>query len=147
MDSWHRQRGWAGLGYHFVIGNGTGYPDGQLYVGSRWREQQTGAHCKCAAGRYLGVWRPGNFFNERGIGICLIGDFDQGRPTARQWQTLRDLIAVLISEADIDPSQVYGHGEITHRTACPGRNLNMDALRRAVAAAVYESPTAGGMGR
>lgn len=134
MDSWHRQRGWAGLGYHFVIGNGVNYPDGQLFVGPRWRLQQTGAHCKSSAGTYLGAWRPNNFFNEHGIGICLIGDFEKDRPTARQLQTLEDLITVLIQEADINPSNVFGHGEVTHKTACPGRYMNMAQLRRNVAA-------------
>jgi len=143
MDSWHRQRGWSGLGYHFVIGGGQNYPDGKLFVGPRWKLQQTGAHCKAPAGRYLGVWRPNNFFNEQGIGICLIGDFDTHAPSARQMRTLQDLIARLIDETGISPGQVFGHGEVTNKTACPGRYVDMPGLRRAVAARAAErSPTA-----
>jgi hypothetical protein len=138
MDSWHRQRGWECLGYHFVIGNGINYPDGQLFVGPRWRQQKTGAHTKASAGRYFGTFRADNFFNEHGIGICLIGDFEHGRPTARQLQTLQDLIAVLSGATDASVTQVYGHGEVTHKTACPGRLMDMGALRRAVAAAARE---------
>ena len=138
MHDYHKRvRKWTrGLGYHFVIGNGMKYPDGELYVGSRWKRQQTGAHCAASAGRYLGQWRPKNFFNERGIGICLIGDFEHGRPTRRQLQTLYNLVAILVVEARIDLSQVYGHGEVTHKTACPGRHLNMAGIRRAVATRV-----------
>ncbi len=134
MDRYHRDvRKWSnGLGYHFVIGNGVKYPDGQLYVGQRWKNQQTGAHCAAAEGRYLGRWRPRNFFNEHGIGICLIGNFENERPTREQLRTLDELIRVLCGEAGVGADQVYGHGEITHKTACPGSNLNMHAVRRAV---------------
>lgn len=143
MDAWHRQRGWAGgLGYHFVIGNGVNYPDGQLYVGPRWKSQSTGAHCKNAAGRYLGVWRDRNYFNDRGIGICLIGNFQSESPTPRQLATLRDLTALLVQQTSAAPSAVWGHGEITHKTECPGRNMNMGSLRRSVAAAVGAAPPA-----
>jgi hypothetical protein len=140
MDSWHRQRGWEGLGYHFVIGNGVNYPDGKLFVGPRWRQQKTGAHTKASAGRYFSTFRADNFFNEHGVGICLIGDFEHGRPTARQLQTLQDLITVLAGATDARVTQVYGHGEVTHKTACPGRFMDMGALRRAVAAAANETP-------
>ncbi|MFQ5589758.1 MAG: peptidoglycan-binding protein, partial [Phycisphaerae bacterium] len=33
FDRFHRKRGWDGLGYHFVIGNGTDTPDGLIEVG------------------------------------------------------------------------------------------------------------------
>ena len=135
MDSWHHQRGWAGgLGYHFVIGNGVNYPDGKLYVGPRWWAQGTGAHCKSPAGKYFGVWHGSNFFNEQGIGICLIGNFENEQPTAKQLETLEDLICVLSRETGIGSSQVYGHREVTHKTECPGSHMNMSALRRALAA-------------
>lgn len=134
MDSYHRQRGWEnGLGYHFVIGNGVNYPDGKLFVGPRWSKQQTGAHCKAGAGKYFGIWRASNFFNENGIGICLIGNFESGLPTPRQQATLRKLITLLCSETGVSPSRVYGHGEVTHGTLCPGRNFSVAALRSALA--------------
>ncbi len=138
MDRYHRvNRHWAGgLGYDFVIGNGVNYPDGALYVGPRWRAQETGAHCKSGAGRYLGSWRDANYFNEHGIGICLIGNFEQDRPTAKQMQTLQQLICLLSEQTGIGPTQIFGHGEITHKTACPGRYVSMPAVRRNVAAAM-----------
>lgn len=137
MDYYHQvTRGWSnGLGYHFVIGNGVNYPDGKLYVGSRWERQIQGAHCATPTGSHLGSQRPGGYFNKHGIGICLIGDFEKEYPTRRQLQTLQDLIVLLVRETGISPTQIWGHGEITHRTACPGRHLNMPALRRAAMAA------------
>ena len=44
FDRSHRKRGWDGLGYHFVIGNGRGTGDGVVEVGYRWTRQVTGAH-------------------------------------------------------------------------------------------------------
>jgi len=139
MNRYHIQRGWEhGLGYHFVIGNGVGYPDGRIFVGPRWRQQITGAHCRADSGVYFGVRRPDNFFNEHGIGICLIGNFDQSRPSPRQIAALEQLISYLCEQANIPPAQIHGHGEVTHRTACPGRFLRQElaGVRRAVAQAL-----------
>ncbi len=132
MDDYHRRvRRWEnGLGYHFVVGNGVNFPDGAVHVGPRWRAQKQGAHCASGSGKYFGVWRPGGYFNEAGIGICLIGDFDRARPSAKQSYALRELVRFLCREAGINPSSVYGHGEVTHKTACPGANLDMAAIRR-----------------
>ena len=45
FDVAHRQvRGFDELGYHFVIDNGNGGPDGRVEVGSRWGKQKHGAH-------------------------------------------------------------------------------------------------------
>lgn len=145
MDAYHRSRGWDGLGYHFVIGNGVSYPDGKIFVGSRWRRQQTGAHCKSGPGRYFGVWRTGNFFNENGIGICLVGNFDSSRPTAKQQAALRRLVAYLTRETGIRANAVYGHGEVTHKTACPGRNLRVASLRAALAAGDLDDVSIAGL--
>lgn len=136
IDRWHRQRGWDGLGYHFVIGNGVNYPDGELYVGARWRSQTHGAHCKTGPGVYLNHKCPNNYFNDRGIGICLIGNLENHAPTPRQLDTLTRLIAALSQVANIPPEAVYGHGEITHRTACPGEHCDLAALRRRVRVAL-----------
>ena len=124
MDSYHRERGWEnGLGYHFVIGNGVNYGDGKVFAGPRWKSQETGAHCKAGAGRYFGVSRPANFFNEHGVGICLIGNFEGRGPSGRQLDSLEQVITFVCSQTGIAPNRVYGHGEVTGKTACPGRVL------------------------
>lgn len=134
MDSWHRiGRGWVnGLGYHFVIGGGVNYPDGEIFVGPRWKQQIQGAHCASTAGRYFGLWRDGGFYNDHGIGICLIGDFENGQPTPKQMAALQQLVSFLEGQTGIDPSNIYGHGEVTHKTQCPGRYMNIAGLRRSL---------------
>ncbi len=137
MHQWHLQRGWEnGLGYHFVIGNGVNFGDGEVYVGPRWRRQQTGAHCKSSSGTFFGIFRPSNFFNERGIGICLVGNFQNARATPSQLESLKQLTRFLCNEAGIGAGQIYGHGEVTGATECPGRNLNMSVVRRNAGASV-----------
>jgi hypothetical protein len=120
FDAWHRQRGWDELGYHFVIDNGSGGPDGRVEVGSRWNTQKHGAHCKV----------PGNYYNEHGIGICLVGDFERSRPTAKQVESMRKLLAFLMSQTHVPASHVLGHREANgNQTRCPGRYMDMVALR------------------
>jgi hypothetical protein len=136
MDRYHRvQRGWKhGLGYHFVIGGGDKYPDGKIFVGNRWKKQLEGAHCASKAGKYFGVNRPAKFFNTNGIGICMIGNMETQRPTPKQLAALEQLTVLLCKQTGINPSYVYGHGEVTHRTQCPGKLTNMNVLRSGIAA-------------
>ncbi len=129
FDRYHREkRGWDELGYHFVIGNGTSTTDGMVEVGPRWRKQKHGAHCKT----------PNNYFNDHGIGICLVGDFTVSRPTAKQLASLDNLLRFLCTKAEIPYSRVTSHGEVSRKTRCPGRHFPMATLRRALVSAGYE---------
>lgn len=132
IDRAHRDRGWDGLGYHFVIGNGTGAADGQVEVGYRWREQAAGAHCRLTAAyaRQRGVSDPG-YYNEHGIGIVLIGDFEKTRPTAAQMKSLAVLVAFLMDKCNIPESRVFVHGGLD-QTKCPGHNFSLADLKRRV---------------
>lgn len=125
FDKHHReQNGWDELGYHFVIGNGTATPDGFVEVGSRWHKQKHGAHCKT----------PDNYYNEHGIGICLVGNFDRTRPTAKQMASLERLLRYLCTACGIPPTQITTHRGVTGKTRCPGRYFSIAALRRAMTA-------------
>ncbi len=121
FDKYHReQKGWDELGYHFVIGNGTETPDGSVEVGSRWNTQKHGAHTKT----------PSNYYNDHGIGICLVGDFTKSRPTAKQLDALKTLVAFLSRACRIPPSRVTTHGHINKKTKCPGRFFALGPVRR-----------------
>jgi hypothetical protein len=104
----HIAKEWLGIGYHFVIGNGNGMGDGDIEPTFRWREQLHGAH----AGT--------DEYNQHGIGIALIGNFDEQPPTPAQLAAIKRLVAVLKSEYEIDSEHVIGHGEVK-ATACPGK--------------------------
>jgi N-acetylmuramoyl-L-alanine amidase len=119
FDRWHREgRGWDdGLGYHFVIGNGRGSPDGKVEVGHRWRRQHIGAHARG--------------HNARGIGICLVGNFEQYPPTPAQLKSLGVLLDRLGRRFGIAEEAIKAHRDVGN-TKCPGRHLSRSAILQAL---------------
>lgn len=111
---------WLGIGYHFVIGNGTGMGDGVVEPTFRWREQMHGAH----AGNQE--------YNQRGIGIALIGNFDQKPPSPKQVDAIRTLVTSLAAEYQISSANIIGHSDIKS-TACPGKHFPLADIQRSVA--------------
>ena len=131
FDQFHRGKGWDELGYHFVIGNGTETADGLIEIGPRWHKQKRGAHCKT----------PDQYFNERGIGICLVGDFTRTRPTVRQMNSLTRLVRYLCHACDIPSSRITTHGLVNPKTQCPGPHFSLGGLRGRLAGSVAVSST------
>lgn len=123
FDKWHREGNhWEGVGYDFVIGNGTNSGNGQVEVTFRWRNQVTGAHCGGTAG---------NWANKEAVGICLVGNFNHAVPTERQVQSLTRLLRFLQNRYKIPRSRIYGHRTTpgARRTECPGKNFSMAKLK------------------
>jgi hypothetical protein len=104
-------RGWGDIGYNFVIG-----PTGSIFEGRAGGDYVVGAHAYCN--------------NVGTIGISLMGNFQNGRPTDEQSAALRWLLIHLSDKYDVDPdSKTIHHGRsmptiVGHRdvgkTACPG---------------------------
>jgi N-acetyl-anhydromuramyl-L-alanine amidase AmpD len=127
FDKAHRAKGWDELGYHFVIGNGSDTPDGTVEVGPRWKEQKHGAHCKT----------PDEYYNEHGIGICLVGNFDNYDPTGPQMRSLATLCAFLSKRFHISTDHIFTHGGITGKTDCPGKRFDLTKFRAAMTASLH----------
>ncbi|MBU1087687.1 MAG: N-acetylmuramoyl-L-alanine amidase [Candidatus Omnitrophica bacterium] len=111
FDKSHQARGFnRGLGYDFVIANGTADKlDGQIEVSPRWIKQEDGAHCKA-----------GNM-NCRAIGICLVGNFSQERVSLKQIDSLIYLVNRLRKYYKIPKKNILGHGQVKGaNTECPG---------------------------
>ncbi len=126
FDKWHREdKDWDGVGYDFIIGNGSDSVDGQVEVTFRWREQRTGAHCRT----------PNNWANEEAIGICLVGNFDDTVPTSGQMQSLVRLARFLQQRYGIPDSRIYGHSTTpgARVTDCPGKRFPMAQLKSMLA--------------
>ena len=121
IDGEHRKLlGIDGCGYHFVIGNGTGSGDGQIEVSRRWNNQKQGAHTRNARTHDA---------DEYGIGICLVGDFDQQPPSPRQLAAAQALIAYLSKRYNIAPSDVRTHAHLAAtKTVCPGKYFPSEAM-------------------
>ena len=115
------EHGWNGIGYDFVIGNGTDSGDGEVEVTYRWRDQEVGAHCKT----------PGNWANENGIGICLVGNFNNKTPSKNQMNSLVKLTKFLQQRYGISRSNITGHKDTegANITDCPGRSFPMSEFK------------------
>jgi N-acetylmuramoyl-L-alanine amidase len=112
IDEWHLDRGWSGIGYHYVV-----LLDGTIQKG-RWVDY-SGAHVKG--------------HNSHTIGICYIGGLDQHRrPAYDAWSpeqkesTIR-LITKLADGYGLDPyaGDLLGHNEFPRvYKDCPCINMN-----------------------
>jgi len=100
----HDALGYGSLGYHFVIGNGHGSPDGQIQIGPRWSQQADGVYASNA------------------ISICLVGNGDRTPPTQAQIDQLVRLIESLQQRLGLGADQVVLHGQIA-QTSSPGRHF------------------------
>ena len=100
IDSWHRERGFRSIGYHWVV-----YLDGTIHPGRP--EAETGAHCKG--------------HNQKSVGVVYVGGLDgRGRPadtrTPAQRDSLRTLVCMLRNR--YPGATVHGHREVAAK-ACP----------------------------
>jgi hypothetical protein len=120
IDLIHRRNGWDGLGYHFVVGNGTESGDGQVEVGFRWRQQRVGAHARRDPA-------DDNFWNRHAIGICLVGNFMKLEPSDPQFDALVRLVRQLREEYGIPADHVRPHSSVVN-THCPGARFPWSEL-------------------
>jgi hypothetical protein len=103
IDRWHKEDNhWeGGCGYHFLVGK-----DGQIYEGRPINIE--GAHC------------PG--WNNRSIGICFEGDFDQEKMSFTQEQKGIELIRWIRGKYKT-PLQILRHKDALPGYTCPGENF------------------------
>jgi len=97
IHAWHLSRGWAGIGYHYVI-----RANGDIERGRP--EWARGAHAPPA--------------NSDSIGICLTGNFEIDIPSADQIDALVGLIKDINTRYKKNLS-VIGHKDVM-ATLCPG---------------------------
>lgn len=142
IDRWHRQRGWSGIGYNYVIidDRHDTLADGEVENGRD--EDRIPAHV-------LGVNRPS-------IGICCVGHGDRRDFTDRQKKSLARLVAQLCRKYRVPVDNVLGHREVNKlvdqgkvsrefRTSktCPGTKVDTDEIRALVAAELGMAIAAG----
>jgi hypothetical protein len=120
----HQKKWVNGLGYDFVIGNGSETADGEIEVGPRWLRQREGID-----GAHAGVEK----YNKHGIGICLVGDFDERQPSPKQMAALRNLTRHLMERYGISKQNILPHREVkVGHTECPGKAFPFDAFIRSL---------------
>ena len=100
ITRWHKQRGFATIGYHYVV-----LLDGTIQQGRA--EMVMGAHCKG--------------YNANSIGICYIGGLDENGKskdtrTPEQKKALLELLKRL--KKDYPNATIHGHREFANKD-CP----------------------------
>ena len=114
IDRWHREKGWDGIGYHFVVRR-----DGFVEMGRS--VERVGAHAEG--------------YNKASIGVCMVGGVERvgGKLLARdnftpaQWDALRDLIGRL--HAEYPEAKIIGHRDVNRGKECPSFSVR-DWLQR-----------------
>lgn len=100
IDRWHRERGFDGIGYHYVV-----YIDGSVHEGRPLNK--VGAHCKG--------------HNAHSIGICYIGGVDlNGKPKDTRTLAQKDALVNLLMRLKrrFPKAAIRGHRDFAAK-ACP----------------------------
>jgi len=113
IDDWHKARGWAGIGYHWVVVGG--FPkSSKHYIESydglvqRGRpEEKAGAHCRGQ--------------NRDSIGICMIG-VDEFTPS--QFEALERVVRGLQEAYNVSDAMVFGHRDWDKKKTCPNFDVS-----------------------
>jgi len=113
IDKWHQQRGWSGIGYHYVILNGF------IHSNSKYDQEldgiiQTGRPLKSSGAHVRGL-------NKHSIGICLIG---KHHFTSAQLLSVRELMKQIRKELQCE-LKVKAHYELDDKKTCPNINANL----------------------
>ncbi|KAF5308817.1 hypothetical protein FQR65_LT06050 [Abscondita terminalis] len=96
------QNRWTDIGYNFLIGE-----DGNVYEGRGWGK--SGAHA------------PN--YNDKSIGICIIGDYSNSAPNVAALNALKLLILCGEESGQIRSDyKLLGHRQVRD-TLCPGQAL------------------------
>lgn len=105
--------------YHYVIGNGHGLGLGEVASDRRQQLDLWGTHVSARN------WDR----NLRGIGICLIGNFEVEHVPDEQYGALVTLTRKLMKTYGIPSINVSGHGQVPgESTKCPGKNFPYEKL-------------------
>jgi len=121
--------GWRDIGYHFGIELiGDNPPPSPLNLRGELKGgyeilvgrplDQEGAHC-------VGM-------NQKAIGICFVGNFDESEVPPEQWKKGIELVRSLLKLLDIPIRYVVGHRDYAAKT-CPGKLFDMDLFRKELA--------------
>ena len=123
IDTWHKEKGWEAIGYHFVV------------TGSFWDTEAA-----VQIGRPMG-YQGAHVFgrNKRSIGICVTGHGDHAEWTDEQIRLACALISDLQQIYNIPTKKVIGHretfiGRINLPKTCPGKLIDMNEFRKHLAA-------------
>ena len=101
VDKWHREKGWNGIGYHYLIGL-----NGEIWKGRN--ESIIGAHTEGQ--------------NTNSIGIAYVGGMTKDMKSSKDTRTTEQKMSLLnlIKQLKIKypTAKIYGHRDFSSK-ACP----------------------------
>jgi|TARA_R100000501_G_C2597550_1_gene95621 hypothetical protein len=109
IDKWHKERGWDGCGYHYVITNGI---DDYMV---KYNKNHDGLVQEGRPIEKMGAHVKGH--NKDSIGICLIGK--SNFTPAQLYVSLPQLLRDLMYHFKITLDNVHGHNEYDPDKTCP----------------------------
>ena len=127
LDARAKSAGLNGVGYHFVIGNGSGLSDGVVEKGYRWTQQLPGAHVAISANASSAERDQATRLNRTSIGICVIGNGDRQPFTEAQLRSLIELVRSLQQTWGIPATSVRLHSDVSLDSG-PGRFFPTERL-------------------
>jgi hypothetical protein len=133
IDRVHRRKGWSMNGYHIVIRR-----DGTIeWSGNGARTRPYGK-----SGSHVGGCGPG--WNQRAIGICLIGGVkEDGRTpeanfTDAQFAALHTMLKAVVEACDIPWENVMGHRDLIKLTNAAPKACPCFSVREMLNGTLYE---------
>lgn len=110
-------RPWKDIGYHWMIEE---LSDGEPWMLKGRSMMMHGAHC-----REQGM-------NRRGIGVCVVGNFDAVPPSEKVLEFAADQVAWLCRMYRIPVENIHGHHDFANYKSCPGKRFDMDYFRERI---------------
>lgn len=100
-------------------------------IGYHWLIDKKGKLCKGRSEKFIGAHVYGH--NKNSLGVCLIGNYDEEKPTKKQIQTLIKFLKEKTKKYKIPVKNILGHREFPDVTkTCPGKFVDMDEIRKNV---------------
>ena len=118
IRKYHKEvNGWADCGYHYG-----------LELINQEYEIMVGRPLDMAGAHTIGM-------NEKAIGICFVGNYDEGPVPKEMWDKGVIFVASLCRVLRIPVSNVMGHRDFAPKT-CPGTQFDLGEFRKEVSGLV-----------
>jgi N-acetylmuramoyl-L-alanine amidase len=121
IETWHKEKGYGSIGYHFVILNG-------YYTSEDFKQKKINEKLIGTVDRGLDVSKVGTHVknhNSDSIGICLIHDKDPYNE--KQLEAYRTLTAQIAILYQLSVANIHGHYEFDNfKPFCPSLDMNKE---------------------
>ena len=113
--------GWNDIGYHYILEN----IKGRYKILKGRLLDTTGAHCYQER------------MNHKGIGICVIGNYDLKEPDISQYYAVGMLCRELMRAFTISIANIQPHNRYANYKSCPGKKFDMMKLYNCINGGVF----------